>query len=172
MEVTVPPTAKRPQQQELEWPASAVDVTVPPTKIPRVDEASQCVRSPHDVASCVLRRSKELIDYLNINEILSRMLTPVLTFLTSHEIEKLEDLLETNTPMQKIVRRLIEFIQRQEGEYRDTACRKLVACIILTENHRGHKELHKILSRKLPLYEYKSIQELVREVNDSPLTAH
>ena len=155
--------AKRLQQDKPDRSTGGVDAMVPPTaKRLRVDE------SPHNMTDCVLRRSKELIDYLNISEVLRTMLTPVLTFLTPEQIEKLEGLVDKNTPSQRIVRRLIQFIT-QQGHGKDDACRKLVASIILADDHRGHKELHKIFHSKLPAHEYEQILQLVSEVNNSPM---
>ena len=126
----------------------------------------------HGVADCVLRRSEALLRCINANEILNSMLTPVLTFLTPDETEKLEDLQETREPPERVVRRLLNFIKARQGSEKDDACRKLVACIVqTTSEERGHRELEKIYRNKLPNQEWRFIDDLCREINDSPMAS-
>ena len=145
------------------------DLRVPPAKRPRLDD-SQHSLPRRSMTDCVLRASKELLASLNVNEILNAMITPVLTFLEPHETEKLELLLDNETPSQRVIRRLLNYIKGREGEDRDDACRKFVACIVqTTEEERGHRDLEKIYRSKLPADEWLFIEDLLREVNESPM---
>ena len=149
--------------------AMDADVRVPPAKRPRLEEPQN---SPpqRSIIDCVLRPSNELLSSLNVNEILNAMISPVLSFLELHEKEKLEQLLENETPSRRITRRLLNFIIGRQGEARDGACRRFVACIVQTmEEERGHKDLKKIYRSKLPEHEWRFIEDLLREVNDSPM---
>jgi hypothetical protein len=167
MEETVPLGGKRRVQAEEPQPTtSSMEVTLPPTpKRPRVNEAGE---TQVDVTDCVLRQSMDMIKYLDASEVLKASLDPILTFLTNDETEKLEHLMDLEIPTERIVRRLIQFIKRQEGDKRDSACRKLVSCVILTkENHLGHVDLDEIFSEKLPDHEYSCIQQLVSEAKST-----
>ena len=145
------------------------DLRVPPAKRPRLDE-SQHSLPEHSITDCVLRAGKELLTSLNVNEILNAMITPVLTFLDPHETDKLEQLLDNETPSKRVIRQLLNFIKGREGEERDVACRMFVACIVqTTDEERGHRDLEKIYRSKLPAHEWRFIEDLLREVNDSPM---
>ena len=122
-----------------------------------------------DVTNCVFRRSMELLDYLNVDEVLNAQLIPSLTFLTADGSQKLIDL-KINTSQRGSVQQLLYFVKSHEGEEGRYACRKLVACIIMTkENHRGHNELAKIFSAKLPLDEWRYCEQLAKESNETPM---
>lgn len=147
-------------------------MAVPPPKRPRMDleKQSQSQTLSKSVSECVLRRNKELLNNLNMDEVLNAMVNPDLTFLLPEETEKLQILEEHSQRSEKNIRIMLNFIKhRQEQEARDDACRKLVACIIQSKNHRGHEELNKIFHFKLPPEEWMHIQCLLSVVDDSPM---
>ena len=168
MEETVSLGEKRAQSEEPQPTTGSMEVALPPTpKRPRVNEAGSA-ETQVGVTDCVLRQSMDMIYYLDSSEVLKASLIPILTFLTNDETEKLEHLMDLEIPTERIVRRLIQFIKRQEGDKRDSACRKLVACVILTkENHLGHVDLDEIFSEKLPDHEHSCIQQLVSEAKST-----
>ena len=145
------------------------DVTPPQTKRPRL-EGPASGRAQYGVTDCVLRRAKELLDFLNVDEVLKAEITPVLTFLTHQETERLQNLQDNREPTQKVISRLLHFVKGREGCARDDACRKLVACIVSTsEVDRGHRDLEKVFHDKLPQHEWVFVKRLVSEVADSPM---
>ena len=143
----------------------------PPAKRPcREEEPPPPGRPQRSIAECVFRRGKELLENLNVNEVLNASITPVLTFLTPYQVEVLEGLQETKEPMGRVVRKLLNYIKALQGDDRNDACRKLVACIVHTANEeRGHRELEKIFRAKLFSCEWGLVERLLREINESPM---
>lgn len=139
-----------------------VDIMLPQAKRPRLDPQ-------HSVGDCVLRRTDCLLKWLNLHEIQKHMNNPILTFLTPDEERELYDLQDKQESRDRVIGRLLYFL-RVKGDERDHACRQFVACIIHTaEEERGHQELKKIFRAKLPNHEWKYIEDLLREINESPL---
>ena len=137
-------------------------------EVPPQAKKLRIVENPSEnIINCVFRRSPQLFQYLNPDEVLNAQLMPDLTFLTPYESQKLLDLKLIS--LEGVVQQLLYFIRSREEEECKHACRKLIACIVYTkEHHRGHQELNKLFERKLPRHEWVYIQPLVDSIRDSP----
>ena len=126
------PQAKRPRLQEQIHPSH---------HSPQAESQIQAtVHSSHyySVTDCVLRRSDQLLESIELSEILNASLNPALTFLTSDEIEKLRDPYQAS---RRLVASLLYLIKgRRDIEERDEACRILVACIVKTREEPSRSQ--------------------------------
>lgn len=102
-------------------------------------------------SSEVVRRvSKEVHNYLNVPELLQYVHMPGLDFLDPNELEQLFQFINHHHPAPKfLVSYVLTFLSNKEGERKETGFRKFVACINKADEHRGHKELSKIILSKL-----------------------
>ena len=142
-----------------------VDIMPPQAKRPRLEAD----HPHHSVGDCVLRRTDSLLKWLNLCEIQKYMNNPILSFLMPDEERELYNLQDKGESDERVIGRLLYFL-RVKGAERDHACRQFVACIVHTaEEERGHKELKKIFCAKLPNDEWTFIEDLLREINESPL---
>ena len=115
------------------------------------------------------RVSKQVHDYLNVPELLQYIYTPGLDFLDPSEIEQLFQFINHQQPAPKLlVSYVLKFLSNREGERRETGFRKFVACINKADEHRGHKELSKIILSKLGKEE-KLLIHTIEDEADTPL---
>lgn len=142
-----------------------VDIMPPQPKRLRL-EADQPQPS---VADCVLRRTYQLLEWLDLHEIQKHMKHTTLTFLTQDEERELYNLQDNHEPRERVIDRLLYFL-KAKGDDRDHVCRQFVACIVYTaEKTRAHQDLKKIFRAKLPYHEWNLIEDLLRDINESPL---
>ncbi len=115
----------------------------------------------------VRRHSASIVKYLNVQEILPYSLTPGLDFLKSKEEKKILQVCDREGPRMLATRVLAYLTHRKDPERKENDFRKFVACINLAVDHKGHRDLTKMISRKvidkLGEDEWKKIQNLEKE---------
>lgn len=141
---------------------------IPSAKRLKTEEPKPATSQDRSVSECVLKRSRELQKFLNMHEIIKQMATPDLTFLTPDQMDTLFEMQISVDERSMVIPRLLNFIKGCKEK--DDACRRLVACIIMSmDEERGYKDLNKIFRFKLPHAERIKIDHLVNEVDSSPL---
>lgn len=97
------------------------------------------------ISVVVLRLSRVIHEYLNVQELLPFLLIPGLEFLNTEERKFIQELCDINKPSGFLATRVLSFLKEREGtEGGDDDFRKFIACIERASDHRGHKELTKI----------------------------
>ena len=169
VQVDLPPT-KRPrvEQNYVTWGESGGDVSTVSSVLDL--HALAVPQGGNGVREAVLKRKKQLREYLNVSEILDCNNSIQLTFLEDDEADKLYGCLERHEGECRVVSRLLFFLKAKKGREGEDASRRFVASIVASsEQHRGHKDLVKIFQAKLPKEEWRMILRLVDQDRDSPL---
>lgn len=103
----------------------------------------------------VFAHSKEIRDWLNVDELFPHFITPKYQFLSGDELLQL---MAPGTLRSKAGKLLL--ILRKKS-WSDT--RKFVACLLVEEEHRGHTDIVQVLIKDLPLEELAQIMLIVND---------
>ena len=124
-------------------------------------------RKKRPPSNVVLRLSKEVCNYLNVQEILKLVTIPELSFLKDEECQSL--LTDTSLSPAQQSSKLLHFLKMRDDSRREEDFRMFMACVEITQDvDRGHSDLSKMFQAKLPEEEWILVQK-IKEDSETPL---